>query len=211
MTDVEILNALQDALMEPRDDGATWPSGLWTAAEVLAALNERQNRFLKTTLLQVGLAELTGLAGVATYALPDDWLTTVGVFWRGTTDTQWTPLERADSFEMDHGVPTWTTTRAVPLVYMDEDSPLLQIRIGPLPDTDGRLLLFYIPQGADLDGSGEVFTLPNEYVHAAGKYGTLADLLGKDGRGANPEKAAYCEGRYRLAQQMATIVLNGWT
>ena len=210
MTDTEILNQLQDALMEPRNDGATWPSGLWTVSEVLANLNERQNRFLKSTQLQVGLADLTVTAGVGRYALPDDWLTTVDVYWRTSTGTL-TALDRADSFEADHGLPTWGFTRGTPILYMDEDSPLLQIQIAPIPDVDGRLLLLYIPQAAPLDGSQELFTVPNEYVHAVGKYGTLADLFGKDGRGANPEKAAYCEGRYRLAEEMARILLNGWT
>ncbi len=118
--------------MEPRDFGVTWPSGLWTDIEILAYLNERQNRFLKTTLSQVGIADLVVTAGVAIVALPEDWLTTVDVYWRGT-DTRWVPLERSDSFEQDHGDPTWATTRGTPAFYMDEDSPLLQIRLAPLP------------------------------------------------------------------------------
>ncbi len=75
MTDQEMLTAVQYCLMEPPDNGATYPSGLWTTDEVLAAFNERQNRLLKMSRFQVGSANITATIGVHRYALPEDWLT----------------------------------------------------------------------------------------------------------------------------------------
>ncbi len=216
MLDNALLDEIQSTLLEPRDAGVTIPSGLWTPEELLAYLNQRQNRFLKTTLLQVGLADITVTAGVARYALPDDWLTTVDVFWRSSTGV-YTPLLRGDSFEADHGLDDWATTRGTPLLYLDEDSPLLTIRLAPLPIANGRLLLFYVPQAAPLVSAADpanenhVLTVPDEYAHAAGKYGVLAEAFGKDGRGADPSRAAYCEGRYQLGVEMAQILLTGWS
>lgn len=209
MTDQDAANLIQDTLMEPRDNGADYPSGLWSPDEVWAAMNERQNRFLKASLFQVGTASIPVTAGVSRYALPQDWLTTIAVVWRGQNGYV-RALERSDSFEADHGMPTWETTRGTPLLYFDEDQPLLQIALAPLPERAGTLDLIYVGQGPTLTGQGELLMLPAEYAHAVAKYGTLADLFGKDGRGANPEKAAYCELRYQMAEQMSQILLNGF-
>lgn len=209
MTDQELGTALQYGLMEPPDGGATYPSGLWTPAEVWASANERQNRFLKNSRYQVGSATLTAVIGVHRYALPDDWLTTVSLTWIGADGTV-SPMDRSDSFEADHGLPTWSTTRGTPDVFMDEDSPLLTIQVAPAPIAAGTFALLYIPQGAELDGTGQLITLADEYATPVLKYGVYADLLNKDGRGKNPGKAAYAELRYQLGLDMSQILLRGW-
>ena len=209
MTDQELLEAIQYSLMEPPDLGATYPSGLWTAAEMLDYANERQNRFLKASQLQVGSANITAVIGVHRYALPDDWLTTVALTWQGADGTVNT-MDRSDSFETDHGLPDWGITRGTPQVYMDEDSPLLTIQVAPAPIANGVFSLLYIPQGAHLDGTGEQITLDPEYTLPVLKYGILADALNKDGRGKTPAKAAYCELRYQLGIEMSQILLRGW-
>jgi hypothetical protein len=210
MTDQDLLSQIQSALMEPDDQGATWPSGLWSQAEILAYMNERQDRFLKATQVWVGLANITATIGVKTYALPQDHLLTVDVVWVPTSGDP-IPLDRADSFELDHGMADWNNERGTPLCYTTQDTPLLTLQIAPAPDAAGQFLLLYIPSGETLTAAGYPFIVTNEYVHAVGKYGPLADAWGKDGRGKNPEKAAYCQLRYDMAVEMAKIVLNGWT
>lgn len=209
-TDQTILTDIQYTLVETPDGGATFPSGLWDQAEVLAAMNERQNRFLKSTLLLVGIAAPIALpAGQHRVTLPQDWLTTVTLTWRSTDGEQRKELIRLDSFEVDHGLVTWQNQRDTPQGYMDYDTPNLLVQVAPAPLVDGFLDLVYVPQGTPLDASGEAFTVPDEFVHAVGKYGTLADLFAKDGRGKNDQKAAYCAMRYGLAQELAGIILKG--
>lgn len=208
-TDQSLMNAVQYVLLEPPDLGATFPSGLWTQAEVLSALSERQNRFLKSTLLLVGIASLPVLAAEYRLPLPQDWLTTVGLTWFGN-DGRVVSLTRADAFEMDHGLPTWVNQRDTPSFYMDEDTPTLILQIAPAPLVDGTLELVYIPESPDVDGTGIPLTVPDIYALPVLKYGVLAELFGKDGRGKNPEKAVYCEMRYALGQQLAEILLAGW-
>lgn len=208
-TDQQILTDIQYTLVELPDGGATFPSGLWTQAEVLAAMNERQNRFLKSTLLLLGLAAPIPLAaGDHRVALPQDWLTTVTLTWRSADGERRRELPRFDSFQADHGLVTWQHQRGTPQGYMDYDTPNLLVQVLPAPDVDGFLDLLYVPQGAPLDATGEQFTVPDEFVHAVGKYGTLADLFAKDGRGKNAQKASYCELRYHLAEEMAGIILR---
>lgn len=210
MLDTDILSEIQTVLMEPPDGGLTIPSGLWTSAELVNRLNERSNRFLKGTRILVGeAAPIPVTAGQSRFDLPQDWLTTLTVLWTGQDGTA-NELVRVDSFEADHGYSPWETTRATPAFYMDEDAPLLSIAIGPIPRVNGVLTVLYVPQGAPMGTRGDPIALPDIYAAGGLKYGTLADLFGKDGRGANPEKAQYCEMRYQLDMELAAIMLNGW-
>lgn len=210
MRDTDVLAQVQSVLLEPPDGGLTYPSGLWSAAEILAYLNERQDRFLKRTLYWSGLADLPATAGVGIYALPQDWLTTISATWIGS-DGRVVPLVRADRYMLDQGTPRWATQQGRPQYYLSEDTPLLTIQIAPTPDRDGTLHLCYVPQGPTLIADGSPLTVTNEYAHAVGKYGVLADAFAKDGRGRSPERAAYCQQRYDLAIAMAEITLRGWT
>jgi hypothetical protein len=150
-------------------------------------------------------------AGQPRVALPTDWIGTLDVVWRGQDGTVRT-LVRSDSFEADHGDVLWATTRGVPWVYMDYETPALELQLAPLPQVGGLLEVWYLPQGALFDATalGELFTVPDAFVSAAGKYGALADMFAKDGRGKSPERAAYCESRYRLGVEAAAIILRGW-
>lgn len=208
--DQVLLGDLQYALLEPSDGGQAWPSALWTREEVLAICSQRQDRFLFDALCLVKVSALIPI--VATqhrFDLPQDWIRTVSVVWIGDDGTV-RELPRVDSFEADHAIPTWEATDAAyPLAYADNDTPLLEGQILPAPTGTGNLSLLYIPRGTPLTGNGTLLDLPDEYLHAV-KYGALADLLGKDGRGMDPARAAYCEQRVQLATETARLILEGW-
>lgn len=209
-TDQAVLQQAQFALLEPPDGGQNWPSGLWSRAEMLALANQRQNQLLGDTLLLVGIANLPVAIGDHLVDLPFDWLRTVDLTWRGDDGTI-AELHRVDSFEADHGLPTWElTNRVSPLFYMDDDVPgSLQVRIGPAPTVAGKLEVLYVPIGTVLNGNGEILVVPDELAHAV-KYGLLAGALSKDGRGRDVARAQYCEQRVDLAKLATGLILSGW-
>lgn len=209
--DQDLLGQIQDALLEPRDGGQSWPSGLWTRDEMIAYCNQRQHAFLWETFALVGISATIAVAiGQRRIALPDDWLHTLSVLWRGTDGTV-RELLRGDSFEADMLLPTWESTNvATPLQYHDEEAPSGYFQIAPAPTGTGTVELLYIPLGVTLNGNGEILTVPDELAHAI-KYGALADALNKDGRGKDPARAQYCEQRYDLAVQLTEIILEGWS
>lgn len=210
MIDQTLLTDLQYALIEPPDGGANWPSGLWTRDEVLHALTERQNRLLKDTLLLTTVSPLIPAAAtVHRFPLPADLIRIVAVVWRGS-DGYVRELLRVDSFEADHALPTWETTDTnPPLVYMEEETPTLQIQIAPAPSVPGNLDLLYVALAPALTGNGQAFTVPDEWTVGL-KYGTLADLLSKDGRGQDLSRAQYAEARFQLQIEISRIILKGW-
>lgn len=209
VTDQDLGSALQQMLIEEPDGGQTWLSDLWTRDEVFHIANQRQDRLCFDTLLLVGIASLPVAIGQHRVVLPDDWLRTMNLVWFGN-DGVIRELGRSDTYETDHAIPTWELTNTTyPLVYQESETPLLEIEIAPAPSVAGTLQLLYIPTGVQLTGNGELLIVPDELEHAV-RYGTLADLLSKDGRGRDPARAAYCEQRFQLAIEVTQIILKGW-
>jgi hypothetical protein len=207
-TDQQLLEQVQNTMMEPPDGGTTWPSDLWTAAEVVNYANQRQQRFLKDTHLQIGIANIPGVAGTITYNLPDDWVTTVRVVWV-ESDGSTRALTASDSWEADYGIPTWTYVAGTPKLYMDVDTAVLTLKIAPLPVADGTIQIHYVPLAGALDGNGELICLPDEYVPSL-KYGILADMFSKVGRANDQSRADYCQQRYQLGLDVCRMLLKGW-
>lgn len=211
MIDQAVLSQMQRQLLEEPDGGQTWPSLLWTRDEVIHLLTQRQNRMLKETLLLVSLASpsLTVNIGDHRIALPADCIRVVTAVWRGNDGTV-KELSRLDSFEADHALPTWELTNATyPIGYMEFDALQAQIQIAPAPSVAGVIELLYVACGAALTGNGVSLAVPDE-VEPGLRYGTLADALGKDGRGQDLERAKYCEDRYQLGNEAIRLILKGW-
>lgn len=218
VTDQTILSEIQLAVVEMQvgDGGATWPSGLWTKTEVLGYLNQRQYRFLKDTgifvsqdripvsahTLRVSLVDQLSLPLVSIQVVEASWKYTTGV----DQTTIW-PMERISDLEIDLAQKSWTTSYGRPKTYMEVETPTLTLQLGPPPDLAGLIYLEYIGLTALLDGSGEIFTVPDELVPAI-KWGALSDMLGKAGRGQNLSKAQYCESRYQEGVAIAQSLLE---
>lgn len=209
VTDADLLQEIQFAVIEPPDGGVTWPSGLWSSAEVLAYLNLRQDQLLKETLLLVGQeTEITVAEGVTRLDLPFDWLRTIRVLWLGDDGTV-RPLHRTDSFAADAGLSGWNTVEGLPSFYMDEEAGTLTIQIAPPPAGSGKLDLFYIPLGDPLTLAPDILNVPDECAWIL-KYGVLADMLGKDGEGRDVARAEYAQQRYDMGVEAVKMLMQGW-
>jgi hypothetical protein len=208
ISDQQILEELQYVVHEPPDQGATWPCDLWTRAEVVEYLNQRQQRFLKETHLLVSTATLPVGVGDTQIALPADWIRTRRVVWDGS-DGVVKEVPRADSFETDYGVSTNAVPQDSPQVYSEFEGPTLTMGITPTV-ISGTLQLDYVAGAALFTSTpGALLTLPDDFVYVE-KYGALAEMFGKDGRANDPARAEYCEMRYALAIDTARLLLNGW-
>jgi hypothetical protein len=209
MIDQALLSELQYALFEPPDGGQSWPSEVWTRAEVLGHVNRVIWGWLRDThaiVTRTELASLAADAGVVT--LPADHLATATGVWRSAGGVR-TPLGPADRFEGDHALPSWETTAGTPLAYSDFEAETLTLQLIPRPDADGTLELIYVARSADVHGAGATLAIPEEFLSGV-KYGTLEPLLRKVGRLLDPERAAYCARRYQLTVLLTKTILGGW-
>lgn len=209
MLDQDLMTQIQYHLIETPDGGQSWSSGLWTRDEVLAYINERQDHFVKQTHIRVEKATIPILTGVYRYDLPDDWVSTIRVYWNPDgLGLPHKPLVRSDSWEADHGIPNWTT-QGVPKLYMDGDVPTLTIQVAPVPIEDGSIEVIYVANCDPVNGNGVDFTVVDEFMPII-KYGVMADMLSKVGRAQDMKRAEYCEKRYQMGIEIARILLKGY-
>jgi hypothetical protein len=211
VTDQNVLNECQYALIETPNNGASWGSGLWTTSEVINYLNQRQFDFLKRTALLMARATLNTIPQEVRQALPSDWITTQRVAWLDAGTNLITEVPRGDGWEADHGIPTWPYDNAPgpPLLYTDGEVPNLQLEIMPPTQASGVLQILYVNLSATLSNSGVAFTVPDEWTPCI-KWGVIADMLGKVGRGHDPQRASYAESRYQEGVEAAKLALQGW-
>jgi len=210
VTDRELLEELQYALIEPPDGGDTWPSLIWTREEVLDAVNAGLRALVHDTHLQVARTELAVLPGAIAVDLPTDWLATAHLVWRDTATQVRTPLGPVDAFEGDLAAPGWELSPGLPLGYADLDGPTLTLRLVPTPAAAGTVELLYIAVPALVVGNGSSLPFATEFSSGV-KYAALASLLRKVGRLIDPERAHYCDRRYELTTTVASILLEGWS
>lgn len=211
LNEIDILGEIQDSMIEPNDGGLTWQSELWTTQEVLNYLNNRQYDFLKRTHLVLKRAPINVNPGVIRHPLPTDWVATQRVVWLSSDPIPtYTEVPRSDGWEADHAILDWPFNAGdpPPQSYTDGELPTLQLEIFPAPNNAGQLQILYTFLSVFMDGTGNAFAVPDEFV-AAIKYGTMADMLGKVSRVQDIQRAEYCEARYEEGIAAAQIMLRG--
>lgn len=209
VTDQQQLSEVQYHLLETVDNGATIASGLWTVAEVIAYFNQRQDRFIKDTGIILTRANQPVNPGDVRVEITGN----VPVSVRRATFLRsgvYTPIPRADAFDADMGQPAWRAdaTTAVPLEWSETEEPTKTLQFMPPFNFAGTLHLLYTALGTALSNTGVAFTVPDECVPAI-KWGVIADMLGKVGRGQDPVRAAYAESRYQEGVEAVRLHLGG--
>jgi len=115
-------------------------------------------------------------------------------------------------------IPTSVGTPNVLYVYqvpLDIDTFNSSMRIdefAPYPRVAGMPITAryrWTSVGLSIPYSAVTFTVSDDFC-AAIKYGVLADMLSKVGRGQDPVRAAYCESRYQEGVEAAAVILAGW-
>lgn len=210
-TDQALLSYIQGKLSEPEDGGVSWASDHWTASEVIALVNQRQHRFLRETGLVFSIALMPTIPMQERHPIPDDWIAIERVVWV-RLDNSIKPLERAESWGIDHEARRPIAgSLSEPRVWAHDLTPLNLIQTAPLASDAGQLEFLYLAAADPVDGTGQILILPDEYAAATLAYGVMADMLSKNGRGADPTRAAYCEQRWDLGVATAVLRLDGWS
>lgn len=216
--DRDLLIELKYHLIEPTPGDPTVfaeDSDLWTLEEVLGYLNQRQYQFLRDTGLVMKRSSITSPPESFRHQLPSDVIAIQAVWWRDTgievhESQRFIEVRRGDGWEADALLPAWPSTlEQKPLIYMDAEVPTLQLQTAPPVFSGGVLDLLYVGLSTLLTGEEVDFAIPSEYVPGL-KWGVLADLLSKIGRGHDPIRAAHAESRYQEVVEAAKLLLSGF-
>lgn len=211
VTDTELLKRLQYHLLENGDsdaDGITFLTPMFTQAQLLATMNQRQEKFTRDTSCVLTRASQASTPNIARYILPTDWIHTRRLTW-SPVGGPIKSLARTDTFQLDHDLSDWQQNSAAPVSYNDGSNlPTLTVEIAKSPNVAGSMTLLYVAQPVSLDGSGVNLTIPDE-AEGAVLWGALADLLGADGESHDPERAAFAQTMYQMTVEMIDTLLEG--
>lgn len=211
VTDQTVFSEIQRVTLENTGDGgATWPSDMWTAAEVISYANQRQNRFLLETGLRVRRREdniTINQSNQPFPANPGDWIATLLIAYK-TAAGLYRELPRLDAGELDLELPSWpAATSATPRGFYETDGDTLTTYVVPIPTEAGSALeRYYVALGTTLTGAGVNFSVPDEFVPTI-KYGILAEMFLKvGGAGAdNMMMSELCEERWEEGVEVAKM------
>lgn len=214
-TDQEILSWIQSLMIEPRDGGATWASGLWTPAEVIGYANEAQDEFLKETGLILTPATQGLPAGSLRVPLPTDLVALDSVAFddfQGVIRN----VPRADGYQADAAFSSrgqaWENNPLPdrrPLAYTVGELPSLQLQVMPTSGVGGLLHYLYVALGTHLTGLGVSFSVPAMFTPTI-QWRIITKMLTKIGRGAADERAKYAESWWRMGVAATKVMLQGW-
>lgn len=199
VTNWELIADLQYALLEPAAAGGTWTGTDQFDLDVLtAAIQRRRDQFLRETGAVI-TEYVTPLAANASgrFELAENIVNLRHVHWTVNATGLSLSLSRTDEWAANNFRLTWVTPAAQPRWFSVSATPPLYVQILPPPATDGVLDALTIQSGATIDPLvSSLIGVPDDWCWVI-KYGALADLLQQDGLALDPQRAAYCEQRWR--------------
>lgn len=117
-------------------------------------------------------------------------------------------LPRVDPFTQDNGSPGWETDEGVPSSIIEEPRRPLSFQLSPTPNVDGSVEGIYVRDPDPIGDACVPLPIPN-FLTWIIKYGVMADMLNKEGEANDPQRAGYCESRWKEGIQL-TRALLGW-
>lgn len=210
VTDQELMSLLQLATLEPDDGGATWPSNMWSQADVLSYLTNILQDFLHRTGITSAIAFLDGVANQSRYDLPQDTIDLRRIAWRpGTSGTDFVELFAVDTFQQDMQTDDWPANAdRVPEAYFLNLLPSLTVQVSPTPNDQGQAEITTTTLGVTPTGAGVALSVPDDWTPYI-FWGVLAQMFGKSGEASDPQRAAYCQARYEEGIELARLLSSG--
>lgn len=212
VTDQTLIKQITYQTLENGDadaTGTTLLTSMFSIDQIVAAMNQRQWKFLKDTGCVMTRESIAVTAGSPQYTLSNSYIDTRRLaFKSNASGSKYSSLLRSDAYEMDMGQTTWQTDSATPFLWQQMTLPTRGIEIAPLPSTGGTLSHLYVALSATLTGLGVELTVPDAFSWVI-LYGVLADLLGSDGEGLDVARASYCEQRYSQGVELCRLMIHG--
>lgn len=214
VTDTDLVMEIQYHLVEQSPGVmATW-SAPFTLSEVTSAMQRVRDQFIADTGCAVTRdtsISVTGGAG-GSVNLPSATIAIRRAAWVSGSTGKVTPLGVSSAYAgAAYSTPGSLLSPAVPRAYSTSSEPQLTLQLIPPPSESGVLDLLLVEHGAALSPStGVVLGIPDDLTPAI-KWGTLADLLTKDGPGKAFQLGLYASRRYEEWVQLAlqhTIILQ---
>lgn len=125
----------------------------------------------------------------------------------GAHDGPYVVLPRVDPFTEDNGNPDWESQTGTPASIIEEPRDPLSFQLSPTPDVGGSVEGIYVAEPDPIGDACVPLPIPN-YLSWIIKYGVMSDMLRKEGEANDPQRAQYCEGRWKEGIQLTRMLLG---
>jgi hypothetical protein len=216
MTDRQIINEIQYHLLETPNDGASYGSALYTAAEVQARLMYRYYEFAKQTGYLVKRSTSISTTANQPYVdVPSDSIDIIRIAYPNSSGTI-TVIPCGSTMEAQTYVADLVGSNSavdVPYLYTKDvgiSADISRITLWPRPNASRTVDIIYIAKPTALASTpdGTALDIPKDFCPFL-KYGALSDLFNKSGETYDPQRAALTEEFYNLGIQVARAYVSG--
>lgn len=190
-------------------NGATFPSGqtdhpLFTQAEMLAYLEDVQNDFLLKIQPVYNTADVTIIGTTRDYAQPAATIRMERISIAGKQ------LFNTTQSDLDLNDPNWpsVTSPPVPTDWYQDMIETAKFGVFPLPQVGETAEVWFSEKETATLDLDTTLLVPDVFTHYL-KYGTLERAWSKDGEQRDPQRAEYCNRRYRLGLFVAKKFMEG--
>lgn len=214
LTDYSLATVIEWHLLEPPTYPTWTGTPMFNLPDILHAIERRRNQFILESLQVLSILTPLSPGPSGRFSVTDAVLDIRRLAWQDANSLQWNALWRSNEFAAAAYSPSWDNTPGQPQAYSVSVAPDFTIQLIPAPSNSGNLHLVASCAGLAPSLSalypGISLGVPDDWVWVV-KFGVLADLLSMDGPARDPDRAMYCENRWRQGLQFArraTTVLN---
>lgn len=210
VTDRDLIQQIQFALLESASTQASWPgTSQFTYNDIVNAITQYRNQFLSDTGIIVTRSTQAGiLASTQRVEVDQSILDIRRAAWLGLSPyAYYSLLWREDERAMTLASPDWSNAEGTPTSYSVMAPPPLQLQLAPPPIANGTLDLITVNTGPALDpaNGATVLGIPDDLTPAI-KWGALSYLLSIDGQARDTTRAQFCAQRYQQYVQLTRLL-----
>lgn len=207
ITDTQLVAEIQAHLLEPIT-GSTWTgTDMFTLSEITSAMQKRRDQFILESGVEQDIVTLNVVPVQGRFEFPNNIIDIRRMAWIDQHTGKFTPLWRTDPWAATANSQNWSyVVGAKPVEYSLGEMPPLQCQLVPPPANPGQIECIMSPSGPTLNPAvGVVLGIHDDLCWVV-KWGTIADLLGKNNQARDPQRATYAESRYREGIQVAEVL-----
>jgi|SRR5579863_3983607 len=202
--DSDLMKQIEYSLLEPPNTSSTWAgTSQFDYNSIVNAMQARRDKFLLDSGMFLTRQLVTTSSGRTT--LSNTMLDVRRVAWKDSISGITTALWKEDQWTIDNYDRTYNQNPGLPQVYSVYPTPQLLIDVSPPPSNTGTLDVITVNSGAALNPpSGVLLGIPDDFTWVL-RFGALADLLSSEGERFDPQRAQYCESRYKEGCELARV------
>ena len=199
---ITIGDMLDKIAVDLQEDDRTFPSGLWTASEIIGYINYACGYFLNDTGIIVVDNSISTTAGTRLYDRPVNGSDILRISFDGKR------LVRVSLFDLTAINYKWRETSGIPKKYHEDGLSIDQFELDKVPTRTGTIRVFSDYLSPQLSSELDIFPMQDcweQYI----RWEAISFSLQKDGETQDLERADWAHKKYLFGVNLAKRITQG--